>query len=69
MEEKFFTTEELKQADAAFFCGTAAEIVGIDSLDNAKIPLNWNDSGSRKIQLVYKDLVTEKELKRHEVLA
>ena len=69
VEEKFFTTEELKQADAAFFCGTAAEIVGFESLDNAKFPLNWNDSVSRKIQLVYKDLVTEKELKRHEVLA
>lgn len=69
VEEKFFTTEELKQADAAFFCGTAAEIVGFESLDDSKFPLNWNDSVSRKIQLMYKDLVTEKELKQHEVLA
>jgi len=62
VEERFFTTEELKQADAAFFCGTAAEIVGFESLDDVKFPMNWNDSVSRKIQKVYKDLVAEKEL-------
>ena len=28
VEEKLFTIEELKQADAAFFCGTAAEVIG-----------------------------------------
>jgi branched-chain amino acid aminotransferase len=68
VEEKFFTTEELKKADAAFFCGTAAEIVGFESLDEAKFPLNWNDSISRKVQLAYKDIVTEKESKQHEML-
>ncbi len=68
VEEKFFTTDELKQADAAFFCGTAAEIVGFESLDEAKFPLNWNDSISRKVQLAYKELVIEKELKQNEVL-
>ena len=62
VEERFFNTEELKQADAAFFCGTAAEIVGFESLDDVKFPMNWNDSISRKIQKVYKDLVAEKEL-------
>ena len=59
VEEKFFTIEELKNADAAFFCGTAAEIIGIESLDDCKFPLNWNDSVSRKIQLAYKDKVVE----------
>ena len=57
VEEKFFTTEELKQADAAFFCGTAAEIVGFESLDEVKFPLNWNDTVSKKIQSAYSKLV------------
>ncbi len=57
VEEKFFTIDELKQADAAFFCGTAAEVIGFESLDEYKFPLNWNDSVSRKIQLAYKDRV------------
>jgi branched-chain amino acid aminotransferase len=62
VEEKFFTLDELKQADAAFFCGTAAEVIGFESLDDYKFPLNWNDSASRKIQLAYKDRVIEKDL-------
>jgi branched-chain amino acid aminotransferase len=69
VEEKFFKIDELKNADAAFFCGTAAEVIGFESLDEYKFPLNWNDSISRKIQLAYKDRVIEKELlsRRHGV--
>ena len=59
VEEKFFTTEELKQADAAFFCGTAAEIVGFESLDEVKFGMNWNDTVSKKIQSAYSKLVRE----------
>jgi len=59
MEEKFFTVDELKKADAVFYCGTAAEVIGWKSLDEVKFPLNWNDSVSRRIQLAYKDLVVE----------
>jgi branched-chain amino acid aminotransferase len=58
-EEKFFTIDELKQADAAFYCGTAAEVIGMKSLDEYEFPLSWNDSVSRKIQLAYKELVIE----------
>lgn len=61
VEEKFFTIDELKNADAVFYCGTAAEIVGWKSLDDVIFPLNWNDSLSRKIQLAYQDLVVEKK--------
>jgi len=59
VEEKFFTVEELKQADAVFFCGTAAEVIGFESLDETKFPVNWNDTLSRKIQAAYKKLVTD----------
>jgi branched-chain amino acid aminotransferase len=62
VEEKFFTIEELKKAAAVFYCGTAAEIVGWESLDEVKFPLNWNDSVSRRIQLAYQGLVVEKNV-------
>ena len=67
-EEKFFTVEELKQADTAFFCGTGAEVIGFEYLDDYKFPLNWNDSVSRKIQIAYMKFLKEgfSEPKRHE---
>jgi len=55
--EKRFTTEEMYGADAAFFCGTAAEVIGFESLDNQTFAKAWNDSVSKKIQMAYKDLV------------
>jgi branched-chain amino acid aminotransferase len=62
VEEKFFTTAELKKADAAFYCGTAAEVIGFESLDATKFPKPWNETVSRKIQLAYKDRTVEKGL-------
>ena len=61
VEEKTFTTEELAGADAAFFCGTAAEVIGWESLDGQPFTLPWKDSLSRKIQQAYKDKVVEKQ--------
>ena len=68
VEEKLFAAEELKKADAAFFCGTGAEVIGFESLDDYKFPLSWNESVSRKIQIAYKKLVIEDffETQRHE---
>lgn len=60
IEEKLFTTEELKEADAAFYCGTAAEVIGWDSLDNVSFKKPWDETLSRKVQVAYKDLVIEK---------
>lgn len=57
VEEKFFTTEELKAADSAFFCGTAAEVVGWESFDDVTFPKAWNNSIGKAIQLAYKDTV------------
>jgi branched-chain amino acid aminotransferase len=56
VEEKLFTTEELKKADAVFFCGTAAEIIGWESLDDVKFTKKWDETISRKIQTAYKKL-------------
>lgn len=63
VEEKQFTVEELKQADAVFYCGTAAEVIGWESLDAVKFPKPWNETVSRTIQKIYKHKVTEKEYK------
>jgi branched-chain amino acid aminotransferase len=54
VEERFFKIEELKQADAAFFCGTAAEVIGLESLDEYKFPKSWNETLCREIQTAYK---------------
>ena len=62
IEEKFFTPEDIKTADAAFFCGTAAEVIGIESLDDYTFPLNWKDSKGAVIQRNYMNLVLHKEL-------
>jgi branched-chain amino acid aminotransferase len=62
VEERLFTTDELKSADAAFFCGTAAEVIGWESFDGIAFPTKWNDSLSRKIQQAYKSLVVEAAL-------
>lgn len=76
VEEKVFTIDELKNADAVFYCGTAAEVIGFDSLDDHQFPLKWNDSVSRKIQMAYKNLVVEnfepqrqEEAKKEEAVA
>ncbi len=60
VEEKEITTEELKLADSAFFCGTAAEVIGWESLDETVFPKTWNNSVSKTIQEAYKNIVAEK---------
>ncbi len=64
VEEKFFTLEELKTADTAFYCGTAAEVIGMRSLDDYEFPKPWMETASRKIQEAYKCRVIEKEYKQ-----
>ncbi|PZR25350.1 MAG: branched-chain amino acid aminotransferase [Citrobacter freundii] len=59
VEEGQYTLEQLKRADTAFFCGTAAEVIGWESIDDTTFPANWNDSISKRIQTAYKDRVTE----------
>ena len=57
--EKLFTVDEMKEADAAFYCGTAAEIVELASLDNIDFKKDWNDSLGKIIQQAYKSKVLE----------
>ena len=60
VEEKLFRSDELKNADAAFFCGTAAEIIGWESIDHVRFAKDWNDTVSKGIQIAYMDRVIEK---------
>lgn len=55
-----FTEEDLINADAAFLCGTAAEVIGVKSLENKDFPIKWEDSLGKKLQITYKNLVLEK---------
>lgn len=57
IEEKHFKMEELKQADACFFTGTAAEVVGVQSIDDYQFPLPWEQSHGSNIMKLYKDEV------------
>ena len=63
VEEKSFTIEELKKADAVFYCGTAAEVIGGESLDETVFPKPWDQTLSRTIQDAYKHKVVEKAYK------
>jgi branched-chain amino acid aminotransferase len=61
VEEKLFTTDEIFNSDSAFFCGTAAEVIGIESVDDYKFPTNWEDSIGAVLQKKYKLRVAHNE--------
>jgi branched-chain amino acid aminotransferase len=69
--EKLCTTDEMKEADAAFFCGTAAEVIGWESLDDVKFKKPWKDSLGKMVQDAYKNRVIEKYINspRHPAFA
>lgn len=60
VEEGRYTAEDLFEADGAFFCGTGAEVVGIQSVDKKTFHLNWPDSLGARIREAYLNLVREK---------
>lgn len=60
VEEKDITEEEFKNADSAFACGTAVEIIGIKTIDDRVFPLAFDLSLGAMIQRVYKSLVLDK---------
>ncbi|RFS19832.1 branched-chain amino acid transaminase [Chitinophaga silvatica] len=60
LEEKKFTINDLKSADAAFLCGTAAEVAGMKSLDEYEFPKTWERSVGYRLQQAYKNRVVER---------
>lgn len=63
VEEKHFTLAELKDADAAFFTGTAAEVVGLQTLDTYEFPLAWEKSLGNRLMHLYKAEVLAERVK------
>lgn len=58
--EGTYSIQQLKQADSAFFCGTAAEVIGWESIDDTVFPKSWKNSLGAIIQHKYSDLIHEK---------
>ncbi|HEY8920589.1 MAG TPA: branched-chain amino acid transaminase [Chitinophaga sp.] len=69
LEEKLFTLDELKQAESVFYCGTAAEVIGWDSLDGQSFSKPFSESLGKVLQQAYKARVLEKEFKREAKVA
>lgn len=59
--ESFFKPEEIYTADAAFFCGTAAEIVGLKCFNDYEFPADWETTNSALLQRKYKRRVAHNE--------
>ena len=52
-----YSLEELKEADAAFFTGTAAELIGIGSVEGQKLKLKWEDTLANILVQKYRQLI------------
>jgi branched-chain amino acid aminotransferase len=48
-----YTLKDLENADGAFFTGTAAEVAGIDSLDDKKFNKDWEDTLGYELSNTY----------------
>ncbi|MEJ7586177.1 MAG: branched-chain amino acid transaminase [Ferruginibacter sp.] len=59
VQEKLITRLEMQGSDAAFFCGTAAEIIGWESFDDVPFKKNWSESLGKIVQDAYRDKVIE----------
>lgn len=59
--EKKLTVEDVYTADSAFLSGTAAEIIGIQQVDDIIYEEEWNQTIGATIQRKYKNLVLEQE--------
>jgi len=55
--------EELIGADSAFYCGTAAEVIALASVDKIPFTKPWSESIGYVLQQAYKKLVLEEDYK------
>ncbi|MEZ4877892.1 MAG: branched-chain amino acid transaminase [Flavobacterium sp.] len=61
VRQGLFSKDDLAVADSAFYCGTAAEIIGIESVDDSKFPKEWNNTLGKKLQEEYSKLVRKSD--------
>ncbi|MFD2551116.1 branched-chain amino acid transaminase [Bizionia sediminis] len=57
VKEGLFTPNDLLAADSAFYCGTAAEVIGIKAINQDTFPLAWPNSLGKKLQDAYAQVV------------
>lgn len=57
VREDTYSLQDIKSADAAFFSGTAAEVIGWESLDDYVFPASFSETKSYQVQQAYKKLV------------
>ncbi len=62
VEEGLYRPEDLYLADGAFYCGTAAEVVGLHSINDKTFAKKWENTLGAKLQKAYKSRVLEKPL-------
>lgn len=60
VKEGRFTAEDLFEADGAFYCGTGAEVVGIESIDHRSFKKAWANTLGYQLRDAYLNLVREK---------
>jgi branched-chain amino acid aminotransferase len=53
VHEEFFGLESVKDADSAFFTGTAAEVAGLESLDDYTFPKAWGETLGHRLSELY----------------
>jgi len=58
--EKYFRPEDLYEADSAFFCGTAAEITPIESIEGQTFQKPWRKTQGSIVQQTYQAIVLDK---------
>jgi len=61
VKEGLYLPNDLLSADGAFFCGTAAEVIGIESINRTYFKKDWNVTLGKEIQIAYKNIVLDKE--------
>jgi branched-chain amino acid aminotransferase len=61
VKQGLYKPDILEAADSAFYCGTAAEVIGIESVDDILFPKEWNNTLGKKLQDAYSKLVRKSE--------
>lgn len=57
VKELHFNTEHVEGSDGAFFTGTAAEVVGLKSLNDVPFNMPWEETHGYKLKQAYRSLV------------
>jgi branched-chain amino acid aminotransferase len=60
VEQRYAMPDEVFEADSAFFCGTAAEVIGIQSIEGHAFSKPWKKTLGAIVQEAYQCLVLDK---------